>query len=422
MTFYPLLRRSYLVVLAAALMLSACDTIPFLENTPDYKSANKGKTLEVPPDLTSVSANDNYSIPGSTSYSTYSQIQPDEPGQKEKLLPNPDNIRIERAGSQRWLVVQARPEKIWPVIRDFWTELGFAVRVENTDTGVMETEWVDASNLKDDKGNYLDKFQGWLDKLSALNNRQKFRTRIDRGEDPGATEIFISHRAIADMQDDGKVRVRNNLGEFDQGYGPGKRTKRDDLQAESEDLDAELMRRLMVRLGVEEKKSRVVLNSNASPLRAYINKESDGSSNLSINDDFDRAWRRVGLALDRVGFVVEDRNRSAGIYYVRYADLDVAIGGPAKKGLLDSLKFWGDDKEKPTATEEKRNVSTTLSEKLIFWKAPDKELIDNSKQYRVKIEQAGERSSKVTIVNKAGEVQKTNTAAQILSLLHEQLK
>ncbi len=416
--------KKFLLVFVGSALLTACDTIPFIDNAPDYKSANKGKTLEVPPDLTSVSANDNYSIPGSTSYSTYSQNQPDEPGQKEKLLPNPENIRIERAGSQRWLVVQARPEKIWPVIREFWTELGFAVRVENTDTGVMETEWVDASNLKDDKGNYLDKFQGWLDKLSALNNRQKFRTRIDRGEDPSSTEIFISHRAIADMQDDGKIRVRNNLGEFDQGYAPNsnKRTKRDEVQAESEDLDAELMRRLMVRLGVEEKKSRTILSSNASPLRAYINKESNGAVNLSINDDFDRAWRRVGLALDRVGFVVEDRNRSAGIYYVRYSDLDVAVGGDSKKGLLDSLKFWGDDKDKPAAAEEKRNVATPLSEKLMFWKAPDQELIDNTKQYRVKVEQLGERSSKVTVVNKAGETQTTNTASQILSLLYEQLK
>jgi outer membrane protein assembly factor BamC len=412
---------AYLLLLSV--VLSGCESVPFFDNSPDYKSAGKGKVLEVPPDLTSVSANDNYSIPGSTSYSTYSQNQGDEPGQKERLLPNPENIRIERAGSQRWLVVQARPEKIWPVIREFWTELGFAVRVENTDTGVMETEWVDASNLKDDKGNYLDKFQGWLDKLSALNNRQKFRTRIDRGDDPSATEIFISHRAIADVADDGKVRVRNNLGEFDQGYGPSnKRTKRDEEQSEAEDLDAELMRRLMVRLGVEEKKSRSILSTNTSPLRAYINKEKDGGVNLSINDDFDRAWRRVGLALDRVGFVVEDRNRSAGIYYVRYTDMDVSLGGEKKKGILDSLKFWGDDKEKPAPAEEKKAVSTDLADKLQFWKAPPEEFVDNTKQYRVKIEQLAERSSKVTVVNKAGEAQKTATASQILSLLYEQLK
>ncbi len=101
---------AYLLLLSV--VLSGCESVPFFDNSPDYKSPGKGKVLEVPPDLTSVSANDNYSIPGSTSYSTYSQNQGDEPGQKERLLPNPENIRIERAGSQRWLVVQARPEKI----------------------------------------------------------------------------------------------------------------------------------------------------------------------------------------------------------------------------------------------------------------------------------------------------------------------
>jgi len=417
------LNKFYAVILVSSALLSGCDSVPFMNDKPDYKTADKAKTLEVPPDLTSISSNDNYSIPGSTSYSTYNQTQGDEPGQKAKLLPNPDNVRIERAGSQRWLVVQARPEKIWPVIRDFWTELGFAVRVENAETGVMETEWVDASSLKDDKGNYLDKFQGWLDKLSALNNRQKFRTRIDRGEDPTATEIFISHRAISDIQDDGKGRIKTRLGEFETGYTDTRRTKRDEQQSEAEDLDAELLRRLMVRLGVEEKKSKSILATSTSPLRAYINKEKDGSVNLSINDDFDRAWRRVGLALDRVGFVVEDRNRTDGIYYVRYSDLDV-ISGTKEKGLLDSLKFWGDDKEaeKKPQPEETKPVSTTLGEKLQFWKAPPQEVIDNTKQYRVKIEQVSEKNSRVVVVNKVGEVQRTNTADQILSLLYEQLK
>jgi outer membrane protein assembly factor BamC len=417
------LNKFLAITLMSSALLSGCDSVPFIDDKPDYKSAGKAKTLEVPPDLTSISSNDNYSIPGSTSYSTYSQIQGDEPGQKEKLLPNPDNIRIERAGSQRWLVVQARPEKIWPVIRDFWTELGFAVRVENSETGVMETEWVDASSLKDDKGNYLDKFQGWLDKLSALNNRQKFRTRIDRGDDPTATEIFISHRAVTEVQDDGKNKIKTRLGVYDTGYSDTKRTRRDEEQSEAEDLDAELMRRLMVRLGVEEKKSKSILATNTSALRAYINKEKDGSVNLSINDDFDRAWRRVGLALDRVGFVVEDRNRADGIYYVRYADLDV-ITGNKEKGILDSLKFWGDDaeKEKKPAPEETKSAPTTVGEKLQFWKAPPQEKIDNTKQYRVKVEQVGEKGSRVVVVNKAGEEQRSNTADQILSLLYEQLK
>ncbi len=416
------------IILASliSLTITGCESIPFLDTTPDYKSAGRSRPLEVPPDLTSISANDTYSVPGSTTYSSYSQ-QGETPAEKEKILPTPENVKLERAGSQRWLVVQAPPEKVWPVIREFWSELGFAVRVENTDTGVMETEWVDPSSLtKDDKGNYLDKFQGWLDKLNTLQNRQKFRTRIDRGASEGETEIYMSHRSVTDTPDDGKIKVRTTLGEIDQGYAPknNKRTKDDEARADAEDLDAELLRRLMVRLGIEEKSSKSIMAAGNSAARAKLSQASDGSLNLSVNDEFDRAWRRVGLALDRVGFVVEDKNRANGVYFVRYTDIDVDIAPQKKKGVMDSLKFWGDDKaeKKTEAVDDSKKPETSISDKLQFWKAPEKSVTDPSKQYRVKVEESGEQGSRISIVDKEGNLNKSSTANRIINLLYEQLK
>ncbi len=416
------------IILASliSLTITGCESIPFLDTTPDYKSAGRSRPLEVPPDLTSISANDTYSVPGSTTYSSYSQ-QGETPAEKEKILPTPENVKLERAGSQRWLVVQAPPEKVWPVIREFWSELGFAVRVENTDTGVMETEWVDPSSLtKDDKGNYLDKFQGWLDKLNTLQNRQKFRTRIDRGASEGETEIYMSHRSVTDTPDDGKIKVRTTLGEIDQGYAPknNKRTKDDEARADAEDLDAELLRRLMVRLGIEEKSSKSIMAAGNTAARAKLSQASDGSLNLSVNDEFDRAWRRVGLALDRVGFVVEDKNRANGVYFVRYTDIDVDIAPQKKKGVMDSLKFWGDDKaeKKTEAVEDSKKPETSISDKLQFWKAPEKSVTDPSKQYRVKVEESGEQGSRISIVDKEGNLNKSSTANRIINLLYEQLK
>jgi outer membrane protein assembly factor BamC len=377
--------------------------------------------------LTSISANDTYTVPGgSTTYSEFSQGQ-ETPAVKEKILPTPDSVHLERAGSQRWLVVQAPPEKIWPVIREFWAELGFAVRVENSDTGVMETEWVDPSSLtKDNKGNYLDKFQGWLDRLNTLANRQKFRTRLDRGQIEGTTEIYMSHRAVSDTPDDGKVKVRNRLGEFDTGYAPQKqaRTIADKERADAEDLDAELLRRLMVRLGVEDQKSRSIMENNTTQLRASLSKATDGTLTLAVNDEFDRAWRRVGLALDRVGFVVEDKNRSNGVYFVRYTDVDIDTAPKTKKGLLDSLKFWGDDKEekKPEPVVEAKKEESSISDKLKFWKPAEKTTVDPSKQYRVKVEENADGGSKITIVDKEGNINNSSTANVITNLLYEQLK
>ncbi len=418
-----------------AAFLTGCDSIPFFDNTPDYKSAGRSRPLEVPPDLTSISASDTYAVPGSaTTYSSYSQGQ-GSVLEQERILPNPENVRMERAGSQRWLVVDAPPEKVWPVIREFWNDLGFAVRVENPETGVMETEWVDPSSLtKDDKGNYLDKFQGWLDKLNTLQTRQKFRTRIDRGEN-NATEIYMSHRSVADAVDDGKERVRTSVGTYETGYRlDAKRTKAEEVRSDAEDIDAELLRRLMVRLGVTEQRSQAVVASVSNEVRATIERSPDGSLDLKVNDQFDRAWRRVGLALDRVGFVVEDRDRSRGLYYVRYADLGSTEDAPAKKkGLLSSLKFWGSDDEK---TEEKKPESTPetkkaaeeaeekgvpLGEYLKFWEAP-KEEAQRENQYRIRVDNNDLGGSDVVVVKQDGSRDLSSTANRITNLLYEQLR
>lgn len=426
---YPLY-ASMLVVL-----LTGCDSIPFFDNTPDYKTAGRSRPLEVPPDLTSISGSDTYAIPGgATTYSSYALGQ--QQGsilEQERILPTPENVRMERAGSQRWLVVNAPPEKVWPVIREFWNDLGFAVRVENPETGVMETEWVDPSSItKDDKGNYLDKFQGWLDKLNSLQTRQKFRTRIDRGEGE-ATEIYMSHRSVADASDDGKERITTTLGTVETGYrfNPG-RTKAEEARADAEDIDAELLRRLMVKLGVAEQKSREIITTVSSEVRASVSKSPDGSLSLKVNDQFDRAWRRVGLALDRIGFVVEDRDRSRGLYYVRYADLGGSDEAPSKKkGLLSALKFWGDDDEKkdnsaaeevPADAEAQAEAKgMTLSEYLKFWEAP-KENVQRENQYLIKVDNNESGGSDVTVVNKNEVRIHSSTANRITTLLFEQLR
>lgn len=417
--------RTALVCLLA-LAVSACDSIPFINDEPDYKGAGRSRPLEVPPDLTSISSSDTYSVPGgTTTYSSYSQDQAaqDESG-GEKLLPKPDNVRMERAGSQRWLVVDLPAEQIWPIVREFWSDLGFAVVTENAQTGVMETAWVDPSELDGkQKGNYLERFDSFLDRLSGLNDRQKYRTRLDRGAEPGTTEIYMSHRSISSAPDDGKNRVRTPFGEVEQGYrlDNGKVLTQND-RAVSEDIDAELLRRLMVRLGVAEQKSQEIIATVSNERHAVLNKEADGAFNLSVNDQFDRAWRRVGLALDRIGFVVEDRDRSNGTFFVRYYDIGVEDKAE-EKGLLDKLKFWGDDEK---AEEEVRRPvpqkkdDEGFVDKLKFWQADDKEKAA-ALLYLVKVEEEGE-NSRVTITYPDGKRDRSSTANRIINLLYGQLK
>ena len=412
------IKRTAIYMLITATLVG-CDSIPFINNESDYKGASRSKPLEVPPDLTASPVSDAYSIPGNTSYSTYSQAQESQDAGVEKILTTPDGIRLEKAGAQRWLVVNAPAEKIWPVIREFWTDQGFAVRSEDPQIGVMETEWIEADAIKkDESGNIGDKFDKWLDKLSGFADKKKFRTRLDRGEQANTTEIYMTHRSVNGAPDDGKNRVQTQLGEIDTGYKADAKTA-STADARDAELDAELLRRLMVKLGVEEQKSKSIIAQAATPKRAEVVKEADGSATLILNDAFDRAWRRVGLALDRVGFVIEDKDRSNGIFFVRYADVDIDDTPQKKKGLFESLKFWGkDDKKEATAPKEEKS----MVEKLKFWGSDDKQKTNPEKQYRIKVADGAKDGSTVTVVDKDGARVKTTTANRIVALMYEQLK
>jgi outer membrane protein assembly factor BamC len=415
--------KAIAVSIALSLTLSACDSIPFIDNTSDYKGAGRAKPLEVPPDLTSVSSSDAYSVPGgTTTANTYNQGQEGQEVGVEKVLPTSDGVRMEKAGTQRWLVVNAPAEKIWPVMREFWIDQGFAVRIENAETGVMETEWVeaDAIKLKDDKKNIGEKFDAWLDKLSGLADRRKFRTRLERGEKDNTTEIYMTHRKVAGAPDDGKNRVVTNYGEIDTGYRLGSDKKVNTAEQFDSDLDAELLRRLMVKLGVAEKQAQQIVANPVSEKRADVVKETDNSVTLNLSDPFDRGWRRVGLALDRIGFVIEDKDRSTGTFFVRYADVDIDDGPKKKKGLLESLKFWGDDEEE-VENKSKPKDEKTIVDKLKFWKGEDGKA-DPAKQYRIKVVENENGTTRVNVVDADEKRNRSTTANRIISLLYDQLK
>lgn len=272
-----------------AVLVTACESIPFIDTSSDYKGAGRAKPLEVPPDLTSVQTSDAYNIPGgSTSYSTYNQAQEGQEVGVEKVLPTSEGVRLEKAGAQRWLVVNAPVEKIWPAVREFWLEQGFAVRVENAQTGIMETEWIEADAIKaaEGKRNIGEKFDKWMDKLSGLADRRKFRTRLERGEKEGSTEIYMTHRTVSSVPDDGKNRVQTQLGEIDTGYRAD--TTKKVVEEKDGDLDAELLRRLMVKLGVEENRAQEIVANPVIEKRATVVKEADSSVTLNLNDPFDR--------------------------------------------------------------------------------------------------------------------------------------
>jgi outer membrane protein assembly factor BamC len=296
------------------------------------------------------------------------------------VLPDVSNAHIERAGTQRWLVVQGTPEQLWPVVKTFWQETGFVVNVETPETGILETDWAE-NRAQFSDGVLRNAFSRFLGSLSSTSERDKFRTRIERGAAGDTTEIYISHR--------GMVEVYENT------TGDSRRTVWQPRPADS-DLEAEMLRRLMVRVGVQEARAKAELQPTvAAEPRARLKRGQDGLSQLAIDDQFDRAWRRVGLALDRVGFTVEDRDRSKGVYFVRYVDPDADAKSKQSTGILSKLAFWRS--------------------------SPDPK--DRNAQFRIVVKDNGSApNSEVNILNQDGQPERSDTADRILSLLYEQLK
>jgi outer membrane protein assembly factor BamC len=362
-------------------LLAGCSS-SFLEGKKiDYKSAGKVPQLEVPPDLTAPVSDNKFVVPdvnpqGSATFSSYNRERVAQPqAGSTDLLPQQPKVTVERAGNERWLVVRATPEQVWPVVKEFWQELGFIIKTESPESGVIETDWAeDRAKIPQDMiRSTLGKV---LDGLYSTAERDKFRTRLERGKDAATTEVYISHRGMYEVLEGGDGGNRTF-------WQP---------RLEDPELEAEMLRRLMVRFGVEDARAKTEIASVPVVERAKISRAQDGSQMLQVQDSFDRAWRRVGLALDRVGFTVVDRDRSKGLYFVRYIDPEID-GKKEEKGWLSKLAFWNSSDSKALGKE----------------------------QYRILVSESGE-NSQVQVLNKDGKAESSDTADKILKLLHAQLK
>ncbi|GAB3553404.1 outer membrane protein assembly factor BamC [Noviherbaspirillum agri] len=376
-------QRGLICTLALTGMVGCSSVGEMLEpGKTDYKSAGKAPSLEVPPDLTQLQRENRYSIPeanrGTATASGYALQQGARPttsaAAAPAVAPAPTaDMRIERAGNQRWLVVKQSPEALWPQLKDFWQESGFLISIETPQAGVMETDW--AENRAKIPQDIIRRTIGKaLDALYSTGERDKFRTRLERTPD-GATEIYISHRGMQEVI-----------------VGQQKDSTMWTPRPSDPELEAEFLSRLMARLGADTTQAKAtVVNAPLQPPRAKLVKAND-TSYVEVDESFDRAWRRVGLALDRVGFTVEDRDRAQGLYFVRYVDPEYDQKKASEKGFFSKIfSFGSDDKAK------------------------------SALRYRVSVKGAGP-VSQVAVLDNEGRPESSQTANKILSLLNEQLK
>lgn len=338
-----------LSVIGLAVSLSACGALD--TDKVDYRSAStvKAPTLEVPPDLTQLSKNTHYAVVGDAVYASDQKKAGQQAAKNEPAIAAlaVGDVRIERVGNQRWLVVPRAPDQLWNPIKEFWQTNGFTLVTDQGQLGIMETEWAEnrAKLPQDFIRSTLGKL---LDSLYSTGERDKFRTRLERNA-KGETEIFISHRGMEEV-----VTKDSTV------WQP---------RATDPELESEFLRRLMVKLGtpVADAAAQVAQTGSAKPTAVIVTDTAQSPQPfLQLEEGFDNAWRRVGATLDRTGFAVEDRDRKKGIYFVRYA----VPADKSKKGFFAQM-FSSDEPDVndviklQIAVRSEGNVSkvTVLNEK-----------------------------------------------------------
>ena len=443
----------FLLLVFIPILLLGCmslEEIPIIDKVtqPDYVSSKKSKKLEIPPDLDEINTSNEYSISGQpTSFKQYQNK--DEAKEAANLLQNKkEKIKVVKSGNMRWLVVPASQNQVWPVVESFWEDMGFEVSSSKR-KGIIETRWIAESDLNKDDG-ALGKFDAWLDALANTGTRRKFRTRIEDGIEEGTTEIYLSQRSVLKGLDEHYERKAKH---YEGTVNPDtvyqiQEYKSDEKQSNAEiksnfkeddlEIQYELLRRLMVKLGNTDLDAQQLLNNAQEIKRAELISD-ENYKYIILSDNYSRSWRRLSLAIDMVGFLVEDKNRSDGIFYIKYSNLEIDDTKPKKKkGIISKLAFWEDETENEEDSEGQEkyrkeiegdeteklsaNKEENWKDKLRFWgKDDENDVPQGEKRFRVRIVEL-ENGAKVYIDYPDETINKTKTAQSIINILYDYLK
>lgn len=316
----PPLAATAVAVVAAATLVSGCGSVSnaLSGDKIDYRtSGSQSVRLDVPPDLSQLPGQSRYgqatpSIVTATGLNRQTSAQAEA---QASVAPSQlGSVRMQRQGQMRWLTVPQAPEDIYGKVKAFWSDSGFELVIDRPEAGLMETSWAE-NRVKVQEGGIRGLLGQAFETLYDTGERDQYRIRIERSAQ--GSEIYVSHRGLTEVYEDN-------------------RKERTTWRARPSDpnLEAEMLSRLMVRLGAPEAEAKLARDQAAATASAQAATPAslatlgaDGTS-LTLNGQPDLAWRRVGLALDRSGFTVEARDRQAGTYDVRIAVNDPSAPKP----------------------------------------------------------------------------------------------
>ncbi len=340
-----ILRSSKIIsVLLIFFLVSGCAW--FGGNKSSSQSRRDSHSLEVPPELSQPKTSDSMTIPVVTpEQAGYGPRPADQQSAvvNTALLPKPAGARVIQVGDLRWAELDGRPEAIWQEAQGFLRSLGFEISYEDAQLGILETNWLSNRAYRN-----VGFWKSILGGLTVTGLRDRYRVRLERTDDPNVTRMYLAHQGlIEDVVESNSGENINRLWRW---------------RPSDPELEAETLQRFLVFRGMDEKQAEQVVAPQPRVERAVLQDVSGGQL-VVVNDNFARTWRHVGVAIDRLGLIVDDRNRSEGLYYLSLSD-DFIEQHKQDSGIFK--KLFGDEGEKTAAKKfvlkvEERGETTTVS-------------------------------------------------------------
>jgi outer membrane protein assembly factor BamC len=370
----PAVRTAVVVLVLST--LAGCESLNdyFASDKVNYKATGSAPPLSVPSDLIATPTPSQYTAPPVTAALGGAPARNvTVAGNQSEGVPtaqDPLGMHIEHDGDRRWLVVNGRtPEQLWPQLEEFWKNNGFALKTDAPGTGIMITDW--AENRANIPNDWFRRTVGKvIDFAYSSGTRDRFSTLVERGPD-GTTDISITHSALEEVL----IGREQDSSQWVQ-------------RPRSPALEGVFLTKLMQQFGLTDAQSKQLLADARPSAAAAKVAMDDGTTTLDLQETFDSAWLRVGLALDRTNFTVDNLDRAKGIYYVRYADSMQELN---RDGLFGKL-FSSSSNAKKTGKEFLVNVRATAN-----------------------------NDTQVAIVDAGGQVDTSSEAQHIITLLHAQL-
>ncbi len=289
------------IAMSMVTLFSGCGVISGLDevvkdNSQKYQKAETLPPLDIPPDLSTTRINDEFAAndDGAT-YSDYAVSGTNPLAEKYNVAPSTKPALTGEGGS-RHLIVYGETDVLWQRMLDFWAESGIAVKRQDQTIGLMDTE-------ADDDG-------------------YAYRTRVEAGDLPNTLEMYLGAANFDANEQKNEAKLRQ-LADY-----MGKKHQADRQQVAVQQA--------------AQPTARVTIN-------AVMIDEAGDHQALMVDRDMDSLWRSVGRIIDSKYFIVQDRERDHGVYFVQYLD-PFLMAKQGDESMLGKLAFWRDEMDKAPET------------------------------------------------------------------------